>query len=126
MTDQYYRPYDSAGNKYGEEAPLTHRDITAWEKRNGISGVDYINFAPYDMPVADRRKVDVGDIYINQVRHLKCGWFIRSRNRHDYVTCICGGLSIDGGSWYTKLVGDVDNAESHVLPYKHVEEREAK
>ncbi|MGW5074021.1 DUF7695 domain-containing protein [Rhodococcus sp. NPDC004095] len=82
---------------------------------------DYIDFAPYDMPVADRRKLDVGDIYINQVRHITCGWYIRSRNRHENQTCKCGGLSIDGGSWYTKVSGDIENAEYHVVPYKHIE-----
>lgn len=87
---------------------------------------DYIDFAPYDMPVADRRKLDVGDIYINQVKHNvpECGWYIRSKNRHDYRKCKCGKLAIDGGSWYTKLVGDVDNAESHVVRYKYQPEQE--
>lgn len=86
-----------------------------------LAPTDYIDFAPYDMPVADRRKLDVGDIYINQVRHTQCGWLIRSRNRHDYQTCICGELSIDGGSWYTKVSGDVESVEYHVVPYKFVE-----
>lgn len=85
---------------------------------------DYIDFAPYDMPVAERRKLDVGDIFINQAQHTVCGWYIRSRNRHDYVTCKCGGLSIDGGSWYTRLVGDADHAELHVVPYKEQPEEE--
>lgn len=87
---------------------------------------DYIDFTYYEMPVAERRKLDVGDIYINQVRHRKCGWFIRSKNRHDYRTCKCGGLSIDGGSWYTKLVGDVNNVDYFVLPYKEQPTEEGK
>jgi hypothetical protein len=83
--------------------------------------VDYIDFAPYDMKTSDRRKLDVGDIYINQVKHNvpECGWFIRSKNRHDYRTCKCGGLSIDGGSWYQRLVGDVEHAEQHIVAYKY-------
>ena len=85
---------------------------------------DYIDFAPYDMKTKDRRKLDVGDIYINQVRHTKCGWLIRSKNRHDYRKCKCGDLAIDGGSWYTKLVGDIKNAEYHVVYYKYRPRRE--
>ncbi len=81
--------------------------------------VDYIDFAPYDTRTHERRLLDVGDIYINQVRHTTCGWLIRSKNRHDYQTCKCGKLSIDGGSWYTKLVGDVENAEYHIVMYKY-------
>lgn len=85
-------------------------------RRSGIT--DYIDFCPYDTPMARRRELDVGDIYINQVRHTVCGWYIRSKNRHDYVTCKCGGLSVDGGSWYQALGGDTEHAEDHLLLYK--------
>lgn len=84
--------------------------------------LDYIDFAPYDLPTADRRKLDVGDIYINQVRRTTCGWYIRIKNRHDYRTCKCGKLSIDGGSWYMKLRGDIENVEYQIVPYKLVNE----
>jgi hypothetical protein len=87
---------------------------------------DYIDFAPYDLPVADRRKLDVGDIYINQVKCLACGWYIRSKNRHDFRRCRCGSVAIDGGSWYTKLVTNNPDdkplselVEYHTVPYKH-------
>lgn len=86
-----------------------------------MTELDYIDFAPYTMSVSDRRKLHVGDIYINQVRHTTCGWYIRSKHAHDYRTCKCGGLSIDGGSWYTKISGDIRNAEFHIVPYKEVE-----
>lgn len=81
---------------------------------------DYTEFTHIDMPSAERRKLDVGDIYMNVAKHNVegCGWIIRSKNRHDYRTCKCGKLSIDGGSWYHKLVGDIDNAESHLVMYK--------
>src|ERR1035438_1170060 len=38
----------------------------------------------------------------NQAKCLGCGDVIVSRNRHDYVTCSCGSLSVDGGLSYTK------------------------
>lgn len=104
-------------------AEYSRNDIRNWLKKYGKDRTeDYIDFAPYDMPTAERRKVGVGNIFINQVRHTTCGWYIRSRNRHDYVTCICGGLSIDGGSWYTTLGGDIDNAENHVVWYERTED----
>lgn len=82
---------------------------------------DYTDFAPYDMPVEERRKLDVGDIFFNQVRHTVCGWYIRSRNRHDYRKCLCGKLAVDGGSWYQSITGDLEHAESHIIYYKDVD-----
>lgn len=69
---------------------------------------DYVDFTYYEMPVEERRKLDVGDIFLNQVRCRECGWIIRSKNRHDYVSCKCGASSVDGGSWYIKTSGPVD------------------
>jgi hypothetical protein len=86
--------------------------------RRTATPVDYIDFAPYTMPVEERRELDVGDIYINQARHTTCGWYIRSRNRRDHATCHCGELSIDGGSWYTRLTGDIAHADLHTVYYK--------
>ena len=36
----------------------------------------------------------------NQVKCLKCGDIIESKNRHDFVTCSCGNVSVDGGKDY--------------------------
>lgn len=84
--------------------------------------LDYVDFTPYDSTPEYRAKVGVGDIFINQVKHNvpECGWYIRSKNRHHYNTCKCGQLSIDGGSFYTKLVGDINNVEYHVVKYKNL------
>ncbi len=38
----------------------------------------------------------------NEARCLKCGDVIRSMSGHDYVTCSCGNLSVDGGRNYLK------------------------
>lgn len=61
------------------------------------------------MPLVERRKLDVGDIWLNRVQCLKCGQVITSVNRHDYVTCQCGNISVDGGSWYARRVGDLES-----------------
>jgi len=63
---------------------------------------DYHTMVSIDTPVADRRKLNIGDIWVNAAKCLECSEEIRSRNRHDLVTCSCGNLSVDGGSWYAK------------------------
>lgn len=38
----------------------------------------------------------------NSARCLDCGNEIVSGHRHDFVTCSCGNLSVDGGKSYTR------------------------
>lgn len=61
---------------------------------------DYHAFTNIDTPEAERRTKNVGDVWINAAVCHNCADFIRSRNRHDYVSCKCGNISVDGGSWY--------------------------
>jgi hypothetical protein len=46
----------------------------------------------------------------NAVSCLGCGDFIVSKHRHDFVTCTCGAVSVDGGQEYLRRVGDFANA----------------
>ena len=46
----------------------------------------------------------------NAVNCLSCGDFIVSKHRHDFVTCTCGAVSVDGGQEYLRRVGDFANA----------------
>jgi len=41
-------------------------------------------------------------IRVNSAKCLKCGDTIVSASRHDFVTCSCGNLSVDGGHDYLK------------------------
>ena len=41
----------------------------------------------------------------NAVICNKCGEFIVSKHRHDFVTCHCGAISVDGGQAYLRRVG---------------------
>lgn len=43
----------------------------------------------------------------NAVTCNKCDDFIVSKHRHDFVTCKCGAVSVDGGQSYLRRVGDV-------------------
>lgn len=44
----------------------------------------------------------------NAVTCNKCGEFIVSKHRHDFVTCHCGTISVDGGQAYLRRVGGLD------------------
>jgi NADPH-dependent curcumin reductase CurA len=49
----------------------------------------------------------------NAVTCMGCGDFIISKHRHDFVTCTCGAISVDGGQAYLRRVGDFTNAVDH-------------
>ena len=49
----------------------------------------------------------------NAVTCMSCGDFIVSKHRHDFVTCTCGAISVDGGQDYLRRVGDFANAIDH-------------
>lgn len=53
---------------------------------------------------------DTKRIIRNAARCDGCGDVIESKSRHDFVTCSCGNLSVDGGLDYTKrsLVPDAE------------------
>jgi len=70
---------------------------------------DYQKFTTKNMPIEERRKLDVGDIWSNTVECPYCHEMIRSRNRHDHVTCKCGKTFVDGGSWYTRSTTEAIN-----------------
>lgn len=38
----------------------------------------------------------------NAARCKKCGDVIESKHVHDFVTCKCGAISVDGGNCYLK------------------------
>ena len=44
----------------------------------------------------------MGKIIENSAKCLKCGDKIVSKHRHDYVTCSCGNISVDGGLDYCR------------------------
>jgi len=46
-------------------------------------------------------------IKTNKAQCLKCKDIITSKYRHDFVTCSCGSLSVDGGRDYLKRSGDM-------------------
>lgn len=47
----------------------------------------------------------------NAVICNKCDDFIFSKHRHDFVTCKCGNVSVDGGQSYLRRVGGLEKNE---------------
>ncbi len=67
---------------------------------------DYHDFCYRGSTKEHCEKLGIGSIYLNAASCKSCGYFIRSRNRHDMVFCKCGKSAIDGGSWYVKVLGN--------------------
>ena len=40
---------------------------------------------------------------MNRIRCNKCNDLLHSKHVHDFVTCSCGAVSVDGGDDYQKL-----------------------
>ena len=47
-------------------------------------------------------RIQFPKILRNRARCLGCGEVVESRYRHEFVTCGCGNLSVDGGLEYLK------------------------
>lgn len=78
----------------------------------------YQSLCPQGTPEAIRRKHNIGNIFLNQAKCLVCGDVITSNHRHDFVTCSCGEVSVDGGSWYAKrLFRASEGWEEMTVPY---------
>ena len=81
---------------------------------------DYHDFVTKDTPMSDRRKLNIGDLWINAAKCLICNETIRSRNQHDFVTCKCGNVSVDGGSWYARRVFKTEEYEDILDAFSEV------
>jgi hypothetical protein len=85
---------------------------------------DYHLFTIPSTPKFAREKLGIGPIYSNAARCLQCGEVVRSRNRHDFRSCSCGTLTVDGGSWYAKRIGDKTKWEDMVVYFDDAKEGE--
>lgn len=47
----------------------------------------------------------MSELLRNAARCLLCGDIIESRHTHDYVSCTCGNIAVDGGPAYDRLSG---------------------
>lgn len=50
-------------------------------------------------------------ILVNKVKCNKCGDIIESVSVHDFKTCKCGAVSVDGGHEYLRRCGEREDWE---------------
>jgi len=86
--------------------------------------MDTHNISDINTTKEERESLHIGDIYSNCVKCLSCGWYLRSKNRHDFVQCNCENETfVDGGSWYVHCGGmDMDLVEIRTVYYNDAKE----
>jgi uncharacterized protein (DUF1330 family) len=50
-------------------------------------------------------------IQSNRAKCRKCGDVVESKNVHDYRSCTCGAIAVDGGTDYLKRTGNPEDIE---------------
>ncbi len=53
----------------------------------------------------------MSNIKTNKARCLLCSEIIESKHLHDFITCGCGNISVDGGTSYLKRSAKTDQYE---------------
>lgn len=60
-------------------------------------------------------------IILNKIRCNKCGDEIQSTYEHDFVKCKCGACAVDGGHYYLRRCGNVEDW-TELSQYQNVSE----
>lgn len=60
----------------------------------------------------------------NRAKCLFCGDIIESKFRHDFVTCSCGKLSVDGGTAYLRRSFDDYSMVEDMSEVEYIEPEE--
>ena len=50
-----------------------------------------------------------GGAIVNRIKCAQCNDLIHSKHRHDFVSCKCGCVAVDGGDDYRKVCGFMDD-----------------
>jgi len=79
-------------------------------------------YAKEELTIAERKEIGAGDIRLNRAKCKKCGDIITSDHRHDFKSCKCGAISVDGGSWYFRRCGESENIEEMSEYYKNIKD----
>ncbi len=53
----------------------------------------------------------MGIILVNKIRCKKCNDVIESVDTHDFKSCKCGAVSVDGGKDYIRRCGNCEDYE---------------
>ena len=54
-------------------------------------------------------------ILINKIKCRKCGDVIESKSVHDFKSCKCGSVSVDGGCCYLRRCGNREDWEEQSI-----------
>lgn len=104
----YLPPYDDAGLAMTSEPPPIAPDDTytreAIEARLNAFTEATRRFSEAVRDGARPPQSSEPRIYKNKVRCCGCGDLIMSTSRHEFVTCKCGDVSVDGGTAYLRRV----------------------
>lgn len=103
------------------KARMSQAEIQTLEPWEVPPTVDYHNFCYRDSSKEHRERLHLGTLYLNAATCKICGYFIRSRNRHDFVRCRCGAIAVDGGSWYARRIGNPDDMVNHIETFTDLE-----
>lgn len=68
-------------------------------------------FVNWQKPILEIHKEPQRKLLRNRVKCKKCGTVIESRWTHDFVSCECGSIFVDGGLDYMRMGGNLDNIE---------------
>jgi len=98
---------DLVNTKYREMYPGDRLSNTKYT--NALIGV-IASFFP-ELPQKEERKKEYKTFRIlrNRAYCNKCNATIESTHRHDFVTCPCGAISVDGGHDYLRRVGNIED-----------------
>lgn len=98
----------------------------AYEKwrRKAFPITDYHDFLGPDSTKERCEYFNTGVYYINAAECGTCGYYVRSRNKHDMVSCKCGALAVDGGSHYLKRSGNLENYIERSVPFNWAKEEQ--
>lgn len=80
-------------------------------------GRDYQDLVNINSTVEERNLYNIGNIWSNQIECKHCWDFIRSKNVHDFVTCTCWRVSVDGWSFYGRIVWNKEDFISHIVEF---------
>lgn len=104
----FHKSTQCTGTQCPVHAPTSHR------YRDLPLEYDFVIGSFFRVLDGDQRIVDPDDYVLNtggsvilrnSVECSKCHDTIVSETQHDFVTCSCGAISVDGGSSYLRRVG---------------------
>ena len=83
-----------------------------FEKRTRLKGVRVVRDCDSSKPDLTPKEFYENPVLLRNIAQCKrCGNVIESINRHDFVTCKCGKVSVDGGTDYLKRSGNLSDIE---------------